>query len=136
MVPMFPACTGTPKVRAYVIASVPDWAQLADFPPSAVITHAGTNAGKYEPKFHIGFQADKQEIQAWLLASPGIEGVIPEVRENKINGIEYLEYDVLSEENRNIAVVGLSPSREEVFIRPGDNSQREPRQFRDTDNLD
>lgn len=136
MVPAFPACTGTPKAQAYAIAAAPDWAQLADFPPSAVFTVASPSPGKYEPTFYLVFQANEQEIQAWVSDSPGIKDVVPEVWKNTINGIEYLKYDIFSQENRNIAVVLLTPDRREVIIRPGDNSQRGQKQSKDTDSLD
>lgn len=78
-----------------------EWARLDELPPSAAKIRAATSGGFFTRGFTITFHAPLADIDAWISASPGTAGVVPEIsggkRKYRIDpggGAQYAELEV------------------------------------------
>jgi len=56
-----------------------EWGRLAPFPANATNVSIETEGNSFTRSFRASFVAPKQEIQAWIKDSPGINTVTPQV---------------------------------------------------------
>ena len=71
-----------------MITIVLEWGRLAPFPIYATNVSIETEGNSFTRSYHASFVATKQDIQAWIKDSPGINEATPqELSENKVKYI-------------------------------------------------
>jgi hypothetical protein len=66
----------TAQSRSITLAR--ELARLAPIPASATDVHAVTSGDRFNPEAYVRLRAKPEEIEAFLIASPGLRGVTPQ----------------------------------------------------------
>ena len=77
-----------PAKQKEMMALVLEWGRLSPFPTSATNISIKTEGGSFTRSFRASFTAPKQEIRAWIDASPGLNETTPDkLSDNKVQYI-------------------------------------------------
>jgi len=74
-----------PARQEEMMKLVLEWGRLAPFPASATDVSVKTEGSSFTRSFHASFTAPRQDIEAWIKASPGLrEAATQELPDNKV----------------------------------------------------
>jgi len=88
-----------------------EWGRLATFPANATDVSVETEGNSFTRSFHASFVAPKQDIQAWIKDSPGINDATPEELPN-----DQVKYIVVPGGGANSAQVTIDLTLNKVNI--------------------
>jgi len=77
-----------PAKQKEMMALILEWGRLSPFPVSATNVSIETEGNSFTRSFRASFTAPKQDIQSWIVDSPGLNGTTPEkLSDNKVQYI-------------------------------------------------
>ena len=74
-----------PAKQKEMMALVLEWGRLSSFPTSATNVSIETEGNSFTRSFRASFIAPKQDIQSWIIDSPGLNETTPDrLSDNKV----------------------------------------------------